>query len=399
MKVLQINSVCGYGSTGRIATDIADLLMQQGDDCRIAYGRENVPEKYQSIAVKIGSNLDNKLHGLQTRLLDRHGFGSKKATRDFLKWVDEYDPDLIHLHNIHGYYINIELLFDYLKNCGKPIIWTLHDCWAMTGHCAHFSAVGCNQWQTGCQNCPQLRQYPATILGGNVADNYARKKQAFSGLLNLTIVTPSHWLASVVKESFLGQYPVIPIYNGVDLQAFYPASGQFRKQYGLENKKIILGVASVWDVKKGLNDFVALSKMLDDSHKIVLVGLSQKQIDQLPETILKLPRTNSLQELVNIYTAADVFVNPSVEETMGLTTAEALACGTPVITYDQTAVPEVPDETCGIIVPCNPEHIYEALGRMSFSTEACLKRAKCFEKTQQYQYYLDLYRQILSSKK
>lgn len=396
MKVLQVNSVCGYGSTGRIATDIADLLMAQGDECRIAYGRENVPEKYRELAVRIGTGLDNKLHGLQTRLLDHHGFGSREATRRFLKWVEAYDPDLIHLHNIHGYYINVELLFDFLKKCGKPVVWTLHDCWAMTGHCSYFSAAGCSQWKNGCQSCCQLREYPATLLGGDVANNFARKKHSFTGLPNMTIVTPSHWLASVVKESFLGQYPVVPIYNGVDLQVFHPTSGNFRKQHGLENKKIILGVASVWDARKGLNDFAALSKMLDDSFKIVLLGLSEQQIQQVPENILKLPRTNSLQQLAEIYTAADVFVNPSVEETMGLTTAEALACGTPVITYDKTAVPEVPDETCGIVVPCGAEHIYDALGRVSASAEACLKRAQCFEKNRQYQQYLALYRKIMA---
>ncbi|MBQ7035227.1 MAG: glycosyltransferase [Clostridia bacterium] len=391
MKVLQINSVCGTGSTGRIATDIADLLLEQGHDCRIAYGRGAVAEKYQPLAVRIGSELDNKIHGVQTRLLDQHGFGSKKATRAFLKWVDEYDPDLIHLHNIHGYYINIELLFEYLKRCGKPVIWTLHDCWAMTGHCAHFSAVGCDQWKKECRRCGQLREYPATLLSGNVAENYKRKKRAFTGVSNLTIITPSHWLASVVKESFLGEYPVVPIYNGVDLQVFKPTQSDFRARYGLEDKRMLLGVANIWDAKKGLDDFVALSERLDDSCKIVLVGLNEEQIHGLPEKIIKLPRTDSLEELAAIYSAADVFINPSIEETMGLTTAEALACGTPVITYNKTAVPEVADETCGMVVDCDPQAICEALEKINFKKEDCLQRAAFFEKKKQYLEYLRIY--------
>ena len=398
MKVLQINSVCGFGSTGRIATDIADLLAKQGDECRIAFGRGEAPEQYQSIAVRIGNALDNKLHGLQTRFFDSHGFGSKKATREFLKWVEQYDPDLIHLHNIHGYYINVEILFDYLKKCGKPVVWTLHDCWTVTGHCAHFSAVGCDQWKTGCRKCVQLRQYPSTLLGGNVAENYRRKKQAFTGHPNLTIVTPSHWLASVVKDSFLGEYPIIPIYNGIDLNLFKPTPGDFRSRYHLENKKIILGVANVWEGRKGLDDFIALSQILDDSYKIVLVGLNEQQIKNLPDNMIKIVRTESIRELAEIYSAADVYINPSIEETMGLTTAEALACGTPVVTYNKTAVPEVPDKTCGIVVECSPAAIKEALEQIDLPQEACLKRASAFEKHQQYLKYINLYREVTQSK-
>lgn len=394
MKVLQINSVCGFGSTGRIATDIADLLISRGDDCRIAYGRENAPEAYQQLAVRIGSNLDNKIHGLQTRLLDLHGFGSKKATKAFLKWVAQYDPDLIHLHNIHGYYIHLELLFDYLKKSGKPVVWTLHDCWTMTGHCSHFSAVQCDQWKTGCRSCPQLREYPATVFGGNVAQNYARKKQAFTGLPNMTIVTPSHWLASVVKDSFLGSYPVLPIYNGIDLNIFRPTIGDFRRKYGLEKKKIVLGVANVWTARKGLQDFVKLADMLDDSFQIVLVGLSPQQIEELPKNILGITRTSSVKELAQIYSAADVFINPSVEETMGMTTVEAMACGTPVITYNATAVPEVVAPGCGTVVPAGDVSAIAAAilhSNKEAMTDACLQAAQQYKKEDKYEEYLKLY--------
>ena len=204
MKVLQINSVCGRGSTGRIATDLADILAQQGHSCRIAYGRDTVPEKYQDIAVRIGSDWDVRLHGVETRLFDAHGFGSSRATSRLLEWVRNYDPDVIHLHNIHGYYINIELLFDYLKQAGKPVIWTLHDCWAFTGHCSYFSAAGCEQWKTGCGGgCPLKGDYPQCIGLSRSKQNLLRKQAAFSGVPDLTVVTPSRWLAGLVKQSFL----------------------------------------------------------------------------------------------------------------------------------------------------------------------------------------------------
>lgn len=389
--MLQINSVCGYGSTGRIATDIADMLQQNGHECRIVYGRGDAPEKYKDISFCFGNRADNILHGLKTRLFDLHGFGSKQQTKKLLKWIDDYNPDLIHLHNIHGYYIHIGLLFDYLKKSKKSVIWTLHDCWAMTGHCAHFSAIGCAKYKTECNNCPQLNEYPSTLYGGNVKNNFLRKKSIFTGVENLTLVTPSYWLADVTRDSFLGEYPVKPIYNGVDLNVFKPTESDFRKRYSLEKKTMILGVASVWTHRKGLDDFVKLSKLLDDSFKIVLVGLNDSQIKELPESIIKIKRTNSVKELAEIYSAADVYINPSVEETMGLTTAEALACGTPVIVYNKTAVPEVPDEKCGIVVSCSPEEIAKALGRLNFSKSDCLERAKMFEKNIRYQEYLHLY--------
>lgn len=394
MKVLQINSVCGFGSTGRIATDIADILISQGDESKICYGRGDVPENYRNIAIKIGSSLDNKIHGVFTRLFDLHGFFSKKATKNLIAKIKDYSPDVIHLHNIHGYYINVEILFAYLKKADIPVVWTLHDCWTMTGHCAHFSAVGCDKYKTQCKNCPQLKEYPSTFYGGNVKRNFERKKRAFTGVNNLTIVTPSKWLASVVKESFLKDYPVIPIYNGVDLNVFKPVTSDFKEMHGIQDKKMILGVANVWNAKKGLDDFIALSKTLDDSYKIVLVGLSDEQVENMPQNIIALTRTKTIDELVKIYSAADVFVNPSIEETMGLTTAEALACGTPVITYNKTAVPEVPNEKCGIVVESDVNNIVSALDKINFTAEACVERAKDFEKNQQYLKYIDVYKNI-----
>lgn len=342
MKILMINVVCGIRSTGRICTDMADKLTTEGHEVKIAYGRELVPEKYQKYAVKIGNNLDQRLHGIRTRVLDEHGFGSKKATKKFLKWADDYNPDMVWLHNIHGYYINVEMLFDWIKKrSDMQVKWTLHDCWAFTGHCSHFSVIGCELWKEQCMNCVQKRRYPASFIKDNCRKNYMRKRAAFTGVANMTIITPSIWLAKLVKVSFLKEYPVEVCYNAIDVEVFKKTPSDFRKKYGLENKKIVLGVASTWDDRKGLDDFIKLAQMLDEQYMIVLVGLNNSQIRNLPANIIGLRRTNNSKELAEIYTAADVFVNPSKEETFGLTTVEALACGTRAIVYKGTACEEI----------------------------------------------------------
>ena len=333
MKVLQINSVCGIRSTGRICTDLADVLLQDGHECKIAYGRESVPEKYRKIAVRIGNDLDAKMHALQSRIFDNAGFGSKRATEKFIDWVKKYDPDIIHLHNIHGYYINIEVLFKYLAESNKPVVWTLHDCWAFTGHCAYFSYVKCDKWKTGCFNCPQKKRYPSSLLWDASKQNWQKKKALFTSVKNMTLATPSKWLANEVKKSFLSNYPMKVIANGIDLDVFKPTPSDFKEKNGLVGKKIILGVASSWSECKGLKDFIELSKILDEKYKIVLVGLSGNQIKELPENVMAISRTNNVKELAEIYTAADIFFNPTYEDNFPTVNLEAQACGTPVITY------------------------------------------------------------------
>lgn len=345
MKVLMINSVCGIKSTGRIATDLADMLTEKGHTVKIAYGREEVPEKHKEYAVRIGTKWDVRLHGLGARLLDNAGFGSKKATLKFLEWVKEFAPDIIHLHNLHGYYINVELLFKFLKEYKKPVIWTLHDCWAFTGHCAHFDLCKCYKWKTECHKCPQKKEYPASILLDNSRKNYRNKKKAFQGVDNMVIVTPSKWLSDLVKESFLQQYETRVINNGIDLTLFKPTEGDFREKYKLENKIIVLGVASAWGVRKGLVDFIELRKQLDRRYEIVLVGVSEEDKNILPDGMLGIIRTDSVRELAEIYTAADIFLNLTYEDNYPTVNLEAQACGTPVITYRTGgSVESVPEE-------------------------------------------------------
>ena len=333
MKILMINSVCGIRSTGRICTDIAEELEKQGHDVKIAYGRETVPEKYQKYAVRIGTDLDVKLHGIKTRLFDRHGFGSKRATKKFIKWVEEYDPDVIHLHNLHGYYINIKILFDYLKKANKKVVWTLHDCWAFTGHCTYFDYSKCEKWKLQCKKCPSKKDYPCSVALDSSCRNYGIKKKIFTGLYDMTIVTPSEWLKGLVQQSFISEYKVVCIHNGIDLNVFQSAQSNFKQTFNIENKKIVLAVSSIWERRKGLSDVIELAQLLPNEYQVVIVGVDEIQKEQLPANIIGITRTNNAKELAEIYSAADVFVNLTYEDNYPTVNLEALACGTPVITY------------------------------------------------------------------
>lgn len=356
MKVLQINTVCGVGSVGRIVRQIHEALREKGHESYIAYGRKPLG---CDGAIRIGEDLDVYFHVFLTRVFDLHGFGSKKATKKFLKIVEEINPDIIHLHNIHGYYLNIEVLFDFLKSFDKPVVWTLHDCWAFTGHCSHFTYAKCERWKTGCYSCPEKKSYPRSVIFDNSKSNYARKKKAFTGAKNMTLVTPSQWLAGLVKESFLRDYPVQVIPNGIDTEVFKPTPSDFKKRYGLDGKFLILGVANVWGKRKGFDYFLDLSKYLSDDEIIVLVGLSDERIKNLPNNIIGIKRTNSAKELAEIYTAADVFFNPTLEDNYPTVNLEAQACGTYVITFDSGGAKEtiISKESGVAIKPCNAEDI------------------------------------------
>lgn len=340
MRYLFINSVYGFGSTGKIIADKCVQLKNEGHVCAVAYGRKCVDNGAAQM-IRIGTKADYLFHAVMTRLFDLNGCCSKIATRLLLLQIERFNPDVIWLHNLHGYYLNTEILFKWLKEHSDiKVLWTLHDCWAFTGHCAHFSAAKCDRWLTGCGNCPQLRTYPKTYGIDFTRQRYAYKQKCFSGVENLTVIVPSEWLARLARKSFLKEYPIKVCCNHVNEDLFKPTQSSFRQRYGLEKKKVILGVAGVWDESKGLLDFCKLREKLDDRFAIVLVGLTPKQKRKIPSEIIAVPCVKSSRELAGIYSSADVFVNPTHQDTYPTVNLEARACGIPVVTYDVGGSPE-----------------------------------------------------------
>lgn len=373
MRILIVNVVCGIRSTGRICTDLAEELDAQGHEVKIAYGRDTVPEKFSKYAVRIGSDFDVKLHGIKARLYDASGFGSEKVTYRFIEWVKSFDPELIHLHNIHGYYLNIDILFRYLKTCHKRIVWTLHDCWSFTGHSAFCDAIECKRWRTGCYDCPQKKEYPKSFIDRSER-NWIKKRSIFTGVENLTLITPSNWLANLVRESFLSQYPTYVIHNGVDTSKFFPLVNDFRNVYNLQNKIIILGVASAWNDLKGLSDFIQLSKILDSKYQVVMVGLNEKQRKDIPSNIVSFPKTDSVKELAYIYSSADIFVNLTYCDISSMVNLEASACGIPVITYETGGCKETLENVEGYAVERgNLEAVKEKIEEL-YQSKICDKK-------------------------
>lgn len=398
MNVFQINTVCGAGSTGRIAVNLAKMLEEKEDRSLIAYARGQAPQDV--VSFKFGSKFSVALHGVLTRITDRHGLYSTHATKELIKKIQEENPDIIHLHNIHGYYVNMKLLFTFLREYQKPVVWTLHDCWSYTGHCAYYSFAGCDKWKTGCENCKQKKAYPGSLIFDACKKNYEDKKKLFTSLEKLCLVTPSTWLKEEVEQSFFQGKEVIAIPNGIDTKIFVPTESDIRERYGLQNKNLLLGVANLWEERKGLSDFTELRKQLDDSYVIVLIGLSKEQIASLPEGIIGIERTANITELVQWYSAADIYINASVEETMGLTTGEAICCGTPVIVYDATAIPESVKEGCGFVVAPKQINqivaaIKEIMKNRQIYVEGCRGQRESFAKHLAEEAYYRLYQKMM----
>lgn len=329
MKIVQINTFSNK-STGNIMNSIHNYLLKKNEESFIVWGRGRKTNDNNELYLddKIGVYI----HGLYTRITDKTGFASKKATRKLLHYLDDIKPDIVHLHNIHGYYVNIKMLFEYLSKKNIKVVWTLHDCWPFTGHCTHFLYKKCNKWKNGCYKCPQLNFYPKSYVD-NSKWNYNAKKKIFN-LKEILIVTPSNWLAKLCKESFLKNNKIIVINNGINQKIFTYRKSNFKSKYGIENKKIILGISSDWTERKGFNDFIELSSKLTDDYVIVLVGLSKKHMKKLPSNIIPIERTNNQIELADIYNASDVFFNPTYEDNYPTVNLEASACGVPVFTYD-----------------------------------------------------------------
>ena len=397
MKVIVSVNLGNFGSTGGIMRNISALAEEEGYLTYRAYPEnvKNLPPEERDII--LCNSFVLRVNRKLAEITGRNGCFAVISTLRFLSALNKIKPDILHFHNLHNSYINIPLLFGYVKKRNIRVIWTLHDCWSFTGRCPYFDMAKCNKWQTGCGNCPYPKDgYPSALVD-KTAKMWKLKRKWFTGVEDMTIVTPSQWLADLVKESFLKDYPVKVINNGIDLSVFKPTESDFRRKHGIDDKYMLLGVADGWGARKGLDVFIELSKRLDSKkYQIVLVGTNDNVDKQLPDNIISVHRTQNQQELVEIYTAADLFVNPTREENYPTVNMESIACGTPVLTFRTGGSPEIPDETCGAVVDCDDidalvSEIIRITEEKPFSQEACLQRAKAFDKDKLFGEYVNLY--------
>lgn len=398
--LLQINTVVNSGSTGRIAEEIGELAISKSWKSYIAYGRNDRPSK--SNKIKIGNTIGTLWHVFLTRFFGLHGFGSYFATKRLVESIKEIKPNIIHLHNIHGYYLNIKVLFEYLSSVNIPVVWTLHDCWTITGHGAHFKKKYCRKGVTY-WSAPK-HEYPNVWFGMNSLSSFLTKKKLFTSLKNLTIVTVSDWLTDVIKDSFFKNSSVKTINNAVDIEVFYPQKdSSIKKKYGISSDFMMIGVASIWNKDKGLEDYIKFSNYLKGDEVLVLVGVTDRIIKELPSNIIGVKRTEDVNELSKLYSVADVVFNLSYKETFGLTSVEGYACGTPTIVYNATASPELVKEGTGYVVPTGDlKSLRNAVNKIkkkgsSYYAENCRKVAENFyDKTKRYEEYFSLYQKLLS---
>lgn len=395
MKIAQINT-CDYGSTGNLMLQTAALARQSGHRVQTFSRRRKNDPKRRGEHIYFGSALDHNVHNLLAALTGFSECFSVFATVSLVRELKRFDPDVVHLHNLHGRYLNVPILLRYLRKSRVRVIWTLHDCWAFTGQCPHFDSIGCEKWQRQCTRCDQYRFYPRTLFDAS-RGGYRRKKRWFTSLEDLTLVTPSQWLAAQVRRSFLKDREIRVIPNGIDLDVFRPTDGDFREKYGCADKRMILGVAYGWSDKKGLDVFRTLYARLDPAvYQIVLVGTDEKTERSLPDGIVCIRRTENAAYLAQIYTAADVFVNPSREEVFGLVNAEALACGTPGVVFGSGGNGECYDASCGVVVAREDvdglqAQIERICERSPFTAADCRRRAAQFDRNLRLTEYGKLY--------
>ena len=396
MKIVSINAV-SYGSTGKIMRGIAHMAEEDiAAKCYTFYGNwKNCPKEFMG-SQRFGFRLENYLCGILSRVTGLYYIGHIFGTMSLLRNINEIKPDLIHLHNLHLGIVNIPILFRYIKRNNIPVVWTFHDCWPMTGHCPHFTRVKCEKWRNGCYKCPIYMEYPTSYIDHS-KKLWKWKKRWFTGVKKMTIVTPSNWLAGIVKQSFLKGYPVKVIHNGIDLEVFKPTESCFRQKYHIDNDHfLLLGVALGWNKEKGLDVFIELAKRLDpNKYRIVLIGTDTNTDKLLPKNILSIHRTQNQRELAEIYTAADLFVNSTREDTFPTVNLEALACGIPVITFDTGGSPECIDESCGAVTPVDDldaleKGIIKICESKCYSREACINRAKNFDQNARFHEYVRL---------
>lgn len=399
-RIVEINTT-NYASTGNIMLNIAKLARNKGYDVYTCCKASKESFKYQyDNQIYIGYRSERILSSFLASLTGLRDHFNILGTLKFIKELKKIKPDLIHLHVLHDDFINIKLLFKYLSSLNIPVIWTLHDCNPITGKCPGFEIVNCDKWKTGCYECPQLKAHPCSKID---VTNYiwATKKKFFNLVKYLTIVSPSIWLSNIVKESYLKNHESIVINNGVDLEAYKNIPSNFKEKHNLNNKFVVLGVANVWNKAKGIDTFIKLAEMLTDEYQIVLVGTNDEIDKLLPKNILSIHRTYNKKELVEIYSASDVFVNPTRQEVFGMVNVEALACGTPVITYNTGGSVETIDEKCGFVVEKDnvdllKEQIINVCQNKPFNQQDCINRAKQFDMNIIFEKYINLYDQKLN---
>lgn len=394
MRVVQINGVASTGSTGKIATQLSEVMRERGIENYII--SSGYKETVQADNVFFCSSfLGVKIHQLLGMLFGDAGFHSWYATHKAIKYIKKISPDVVQLHNIYSYYLNVETLLKFLKKSNIEVVWTMHDFWAITGHCTHFEAAGCDKWKTMCENCPQIHTFPYSRFFDRSKELFLKKKQIFENWNNLQIVTVSSWVKSKAEQSYFKDKKISVISNGIDLNVFYPDNSSKPEEY--KNKFVILSVSMGWGEKKGYYDFLELSKLLHEDEIIILIGLTDKQIDELPPNIIGINRTADAAELRAYYNYADVYVSASVEETMGLTVAEAMACGTPAIVYNKTALPELIVDGCGYISEKSVASLREKIdiirqnGKAVYSDKCITHVLDNYDKSKQYKKYCELY--------
>ena len=398
-RILQINATANWGSTGCIAEQINNLSREKGWDCYIAYGRYS--NASQSTLIQVGSKLCVISHYLENRIFDNEGLASRLATKRLIKEIQKLAPDIIHLHNIHDHWLNYELLFKYLNTTDIPVVWTLHDCWAFTGGCTHYSLNGCYKWQNGCVNCKHKRN-----LLDRSHKHYSLRKELFLSNINLTVVSVCDWLKSELKQSFMQSLNIITIYNGVDLDTFCERrNSQILSKYSLDGKYVLLALATTWSDKKGFNDYIQLSEQLPTDCILLMVGVTSEQKRHLPDNIIGIEMTQDVNELMSLYSVSNIVLNLSYEESFGLTTIEGFACGTPAIDYDTTACPEQISKETGLVVKAGDINgIVNAINFMRKSdseaySKACRKRAEeLYDINKSYARYIELYESLLNNR-
>lgn len=407
MRVVQINGGV-FGSTGSIMFGISEQLKINGDKC-LCFSPVTVTNRDKDPGYeyeKIGTYNSRRVNVLLDRITGFSGCFSYFVTGKVIKKIKRFSPDIIQLHNIHGGFINAPRLFRFIKKSNISVVWTLHDCWAFTGHCPHYDMISCDKWKTECHACPLYKEYPQSFFD-NSRKMFRRKKKWFLDIRNMTIVTPSAWLASQARQSFLGGYPIHTVNNGIDLSVFHPMKSDFRKEHGIsDSQKIVLGVAFGWNERKGLDVFEKLSEKLDfDEYKIVLVGVDENTLVNWPDNIIAIRRTQNKTELAKIYSTADVFVNPTREDNFPTVNIEALACGVPVVTFDTGGSGEILDDCCGRIIKKNDINMLVRAvldicrGKDFIDRKQCVHRAASFNKDDKFAEYVKLYEELIHNER